>query len=87
MFCTNANAALVVKKEMIENGMTSGEKNSCQQEMSVAIKKIKENKAADESREYLAEYMKELDVEKVEKRRGLMNGILNCSGYPKRVER
>ena len=41
--------------------------------MSIAIKKMKENKAADESG-VIAEYMKALEVEEVEKLRGLMNG-------------
>ena len=44
--------------------------------MSVAIKKMKENKAADESG-VIAEYLK------VEKLRGLMNGILNGADIPK----
>ena len=50
--------------------------------MSVAIKKIKENKAADESG-VIAEYMKALEVEEIEKLRGLMNGILNGADIPK----
>ena len=37
------------KKEMIGNGMTSEGQMFSQQEMSVAIKKMKENKAADGS--------------------------------------
>ena len=41
--------------------------------MSVAIKKMKENKAADESG-VIPEYLKALEVEKL---RDLMNGILN----------
>ena len=47
--------------------------------MSVAIKKMKENKAADESR-VIAEYM---EVEEVEKLRGLMNRILNGADVSK----
>ena len=50
--------------------------------MSVAIKKMKENKAADESG-VIAEYLKALEVEEVEKLRGLMNGILNGADIPK----
>ena len=49
---------------------------------SVAIKKMKENKAADESG-VIAEYLKALEVEEVEKQRGLMNGILNGADIPK----
>ena len=64
------------KREMIEKGMTSEGQIFSQQEMSVAIKKLKENKAADESR-VIAEYLKALEVEEVEKLRGLMIGILN----------
>ena len=44
--------------------------------MSVAIKKMKEKKAADESG-VVAEYRKTLGVEEVERLRGLMNGIFN----------
>ena len=40
--------ALGQKKEMIGNGMTSEGQIFSQQEMSVAIRKMKENKAADE---------------------------------------
>ena len=47
--------------------------------MSVAIKKMKENKAANESG-VIAEYLKALEVEKL---RGLMNGILNGADIPK----
>ena len=47
--------------------------------MSVAIKKMKEYKAADESG-VIAEYRKALEVEKL---RGLMNGILNGAGILK----
>ena len=47
--------------------------------MSVAIKKMKENKAAGESG-VIAECMKALEVENV---RGLMNGILNGADVPK----
>ena len=50
--------------------------------MSVAIKKMKENKAADESG-VIAEYTKALEVEEVNKLRGLMNGILNGADIPK----
>ena len=67
------------KKEMIRNAMTSEGQIFSQQEMSVAIKKVKENKAADESG-VIAEY---LEVEEVEKLRGLMNGILNGAVIPK----
>ena len=49
------------KKEMIGNGMTSEGQIFSQQEMSVAIKKMKENKAADESG-VIAEYLKALEV-------------------------
>ena len=53
-----------------------------QQEMSVEIKKMKENKAADES-EVIAEYLKALEVEEVEKQRDMMNEILNGADIPK----
>ena len=62
--------------------MTSEGQIFSQQEMSVAIKKMKENKAADESG-VIAEYLKALEVEEVEKLRGLMNGILNGADIPK----
>ena len=61
LFCTNGKVTLGQKKEMIGNGMTSEGQIFSQQEMSVAIKKMKENKAADESgviAEYLKEYLK-----------------------------
>ena len=70
------------KKEMIGNGMTSEGQIFSKQEMSVAIKKMKENTAADESG-VSAEYLKALEVEDVEKLRGLMNGILNGADIPK----
>ena len=50
--------------------------------MSVAIKKMKESKAAVESG-VIAEYLQALEIEEVEKLRGLMNGILNGSDIPK----
>ena len=50
--------------------------------MSVAIKKMKENKAADES-VVIAEYPKALEVVEETKLRGLMNGILNGADIPK----
>ena len=53
-----------------------------QQEMSVEIKKMKENKAADES-EVIAEYLKALEVEELEKQRDMMNEILNGADIPK----
>ena len=53
-----------------------------QQEMSVAIKKMKENKAADESG-VIAEYLRALEVEEIEKLRGLTIGILNGADIPK----
>ena len=48
---------------------------------------MKENKAADE-RGVIAQYLKALEVEEVEKLRGLMNGILNGADIQKewRVE-
>ena len=82
LFCTNGKVTLGQKKEMIGNGMTSEGQIFSQQEMSVAIKKMKENKAADESG-VIAEYLKALEVEEVEKLRGLMNGILNGADIPK----
>ena len=60
--------------------------NIKQLKMSVAKKKMKENKDADESG-VIAEYMKALEVEEVDNLRGLMNGILNGGRYPERVER
>ena len=59
------------KKQMIGNGMTSEGQLFSQQEMSVAIKKMKENKAADECG-VTAEYLKTLKVEEVGEIRGLM---------------
>ena len=50
--------------------------------MSATIKKMKKNKAADESG-VIAEYLKALEVEEVETLRGLMNGILNGADIPK----
>ena len=61
--------------------MTSEGQIFSQQEMSVTIKKMKENKAADESG-VIVEYLKALEVEEVEKLRGLMNGILNVADIP-----
>ena len=83
LFCTNGKVTLEQKREIIGNGMTSEGQIFSQQEMSVAIKKMKENKAADESG-VIAEYLKALEVEEVEKLRGLMNGILNGADVPKR---
>ena len=60
------------KRKMIGNDMTSEGQIFSQQEMSVAIKKVKENK-----------YLKALELEEVEKLRGLMNGILNGADIPK----
>ena len=50
--------------------------------MSVAIKKMKDNKAADESG-VIAEYLTALEGKEVVKLRGLMNGILNGADIPK----
>ena len=72
LFCTNRKVTLGQKKEMIGNGMTSEGQIFSQQEMSDAIKKMKDNKAADESG-VIAEYLKTLEVKEVEKLRGLMN--------------
>ena len=87
LFCTNGKVTLGQKNVMIGNCMTSDGQIFCQQEMSVAIKKMKENKPADES-EVIAEHLKALEVEEVDKLRGLMNGILNGADIPKewRVE-
>ena len=46
LFCTNGKATLGEKKEMIGNGMTNDGQIVSQQEMSVAIEKIKENNDA-----------------------------------------
>ena len=75
LFCTNGKVTLGQKKAMIGKGMTSEGQIFSEQEMSVAIKKMKENKAADGSG-VIAEYLKALEVyiEEVEKLRGLMNG-------------
>ena len=48
-FCTNGKVTLGQKKERIGKGMTSEGQIFSHQEMSVAIKKMKENEAADES--------------------------------------
>ena len=80
LFFTNGKVTLGQKKEMIGNGMTNEGQIFRQQEMSVAIKKMKENKAVDESG-VIAEYLKALEVEKL---RGLMNGILNGADIPKK---
>ena len=69
------------KKEKNGNGMTSEGQIFSQQEMSVAIKKRKDNIVEDESG-VIAEYLKALEVE-VEKLRGLMNGILNGADIQK----
>ena len=80
LFCTNGNATLGVRKEMIGNGMASGGDHSvC---MRFEIKKMKENKATNESG-VIAEYIKSLDVEDIDKLRGLMNSILNGRAIPK----
>ena len=63
--------------------MTSEGQIFSQQEMSVAIKKIKENEPADESG-VIAEYLKALEIEEVDTLRGLMNGILNGADIPNR---
>ena len=86
LFCKNGKVTLGQKKEKIGKGMTSEEQIFSQQEMSVAIKKMKYNKAADESG-VIAEYLKALELEEVDKLRGLMNGILNGADIPKKVER
>ena len=82
MFCTNGKVTLGEKKEMIGKGMTSEGQICIQQEMSVAIKKMKENKAADESG-VIAKYLKTLEVEEVEKLRDMTNRILNGADIPK----
>ena len=73
LFCTNGKLTLGEKKEMSGKSMTSTRQIFSQQEMSVAIKKMKENKAANEGG-VIAEYMNALEVEEVEKLRDLMNG-------------
>ena len=46
LFCTNRKVTLGEKKEMIGKGMTSEGQIFSQQEMSVAIKKMKQNNTA-----------------------------------------
>ena len=82
LFCTNGKVTLGQKHEMIGKGMTSEGQIFSQQEMSVAIKKMIKNTAADKSG-IIAECLKALEVEEVEKLRGLMNGILNEADIPK----
>ena len=82
LFCKHGKVTQGQKREMIGMGMTSEGQIFSQQEMSVAINKMKENKAADESG-MIAEYLKALEVEEVEKLRVLMNGILNGADIPK----
>ena len=76
---TNGKVTLGEIKEMIGKGMTSEGQILSQQEMSVAIKKMKDNKAADDSG-VIAEYLKALEVEKL---RDIMNGIFNGVDIPK----
>ena len=85
LFCTNGKVTLGEKKKMIGKGMTSEGQIFSQQKMSVTIKKMKENKVADESG-MIAEYLKALKVEEVEKLR-LDEWNIEWSRYPKRVER
>ena len=82
LFFTNGKVTLGPKKETIGKGLTSEGQILSQQEMSVAIIIKKENKAADESG-VIAEYLKTLEVEEVEKLKVLMNGILNGADIPK----
>ena len=65
LICRNGKVTLGQKKEMIGKGMASKGQIFRQQEMSVEIKKMKENKAADESG-VIAEYLKALVVAEVE---------------------
>ena len=81
LFFTNGKVTQGQKKEMIGKCITSEGQIFSQQEMSVAIKKMKENKAADESG-VIAEYLNALEVEEIEKQRGLMNGIFNGADIP-----
>ena len=82
LFCTTLKVTLGQKKEMIGNGMTSEGQIFSQQEISVVIMKMKENKAEDKSG-VLADCLKALEVEAVEKLRDLMNGIFNGADIPK----
>ena len=82
LFCTNGKVTLGEKKEMIGTGMRSEGQIFSQQEMSVTIKKMKENKSADDSG-VITEYLKALKVEEVDKLRGLMNVLLNGADIPK----
>ena len=77
LFCTNRKVTLGQKREMIGMGTTSEGHIFSQQEMSVAINKMKDESGV------IAEYLKALEVEEVEKLRGLMNGILNEADIPK----
>ena len=71
------------KEDMIGKGMTSEGQIFSQQEMSVAIKRMKENRAAAESG-VIAEYPKAYESRRSrETIRGLMNGILNGADIPK----
>ena len=63
LFCTNGKVTLGKKKEMIAKGMTSEGQIFSQQKMGVVIKKMKDNKAADDSG-VIAEYLKALEVKK-----------------------
>ena len=80
LFCTNGKVTLGQKREMIGKGMTS--EGQIFSQMSFAMKKMKENKAADESG-VIAEYLNALAQEEVEKLGGLMNGIMNGVYIPK----
>ena len=64
---------------MIGNGMASGEQPISLQEIRFAINIMRANKATDET----VLLQKLLEIEDVDKLRGLMNGILN--GAAKRV--
>ena len=79
LFCKNGKVTPGQKKEMIGKGMTSEGQIFSQQD--VAIKKLKENEAADDSG-VMTEYLTALEVEEVEKLRGLMNEILNGADIP-----
>ena len=86
LFCTNGKVTQGEKNEMIGQGMTSDGQIFSQQEMSVAIKKMKENKAAVERR-VIAEYTKTLNVEASRETKRLDEWTIEWSRYPERVER
>ena len=75
LFNMRGNARMGIEKMKIGNGMEVGLEEVSKYEIRGAIKKLKMNKAMDESG-MIAEYLKALNETSMERLRELLNGVI-----------